>query len=159
MANSLKIIVKADGGNSNNQSIENTTDKVNTNSNSSAGQVLQSVYTMQMINAAQNMIKSEFNYQISRYGDTTGDYLGQQKLDLAMQRVSMVTNVGMSIGAGFMVGGPIGAAVGAVVSIGSLALNASQEYRTSKLNFAKQNANASFTGSMLGSIISGGNRG
>lgn len=158
MSNSLKIIVKADKGNESNNTIQDTLNPA-TSQNSKSSMVARSVYAVQMVRAAENMVKNEFNYQISRYGDTTGDYIGQSNIDLTMQRVNMIASLGSTVGMGFMVGGVAGAVVGAVISIGTLAQNSVHEVQTFNLNMMKTNASASFSGSMIGSIISGGNRG
>jgi len=157
MANSLKIIVSSGNGNQNVK--ENNPIQLATNQNSSALLIARSVYANQLVHTGMNMIKSEFNYQINRVGDTTGDYLLQDKINQALSVSSVVSSIGGSIAAGFATGGVIGASVGAVVSLSSLALRNSQAQRTYNYNLAKTNANAMFSSSQIGDILNNGNRG
>lgn len=121
--------------------------------------VARSVYTTMLVNAGINAVKNAFTAQTQLYGDTTGDYIGQTKIDNAFQLLGNIASVAGSIGAGAASGGPVGAVVGAVVSIGSLALNEFNEGRQISLDVRKQNINARFNSARIGSVLINGNRG
>ena len=121
--------------------------------------IAKSVYTAMLINLGVDAIKNTFNTQVAMYGDTTGDYIGQTKLNNTMQLLGNVVSVGGSTIAGLATGGLVGGAVGLIVSAGSLAINEVNEGRQISLNVRKTNAGASFNSARIGSILINGNRG
>lgn len=118
-----------------------------------------SVYASQLARAGLDTLKTGFNFAKSMYGDFTGDYIGQAKIDNAVAGVQQLVGVGSSIVGGAMVGGVAGAVVGAVVSVGSLVTEAVTTNVRYDFNLARTNANAGFNASRLGAILINGNRG
>ena len=111
-----------------------------------------------MAQAGLNTVKQGFNYAKSNYGNFTGDYIAQQKIDNAFSKVSTLASVGGSIAAGAAVGGVPGAVVGAIVSGVSLVSNFIQNEITYNLNLSKANRQANFNSQRIGAILINGNR-
>ena len=153
MAKQLSIVIKAEQVTEDGQIIRTESPKLNT-----FQYIAQSVYANRLIDASVSTIKQCFNYQVSMYGSTTGDYITQSKIDNTFQTVNNILGVAGSIVGGFAMGGPVGGAVGAVISIGNIAVNSALNYNTYKLNIGKENAAASFNSAQIGSILVNGNR-
>lgn len=160
MAEKLSIVIKSEQVAENGQSVTETESEKKSSSTKSnnISTLVQSVYVNQLVNASLATIKQCFNYQVSIYGSTTGDYITQSKIDNTFQTVNNILGVAGGIVGGFAMGGPIGGAVGAVVSIGNIAINTALNYNTYKLNIGKENAAASFNSAQIGSILVNGNR-
>ena len=159
MAQPIHIRITEEGVGTNLQGTNMNAVSSRFNAASSANIVAKSVYTTMLVNAGVNAVKTAFMAQAQLYGDTTGDYIGQSKIDNTFQLAGNLLNIGSAIGAGAMTGGPVGAVAAAVVSVGSLALNEYNEYRKIDLDIRKQNASARFNSSQIGDILINGNRG
>lgn len=120
--------------------------------------VTRSVYANQLAQAGLNTIKQGFEFAKSNYGNFTGDYIQQQKIDNAFSKVSALASVGGSIAAGAAVGGVPGAVVGAIVSGVSLVSNFIQNEITYNLQLSKANRQANFNSQRIGAILTNGNR-
>ena len=131
----------------------------NLQARSDAKIVAKSVYATMLANSAINATKSVFMAQASMYGDTTGDYVAQTKIDNTFTLAGNLLSVGSAIGTGFATGGVVGAVVGGIVSLGSLAVNEFNQYRKVNLENIKTNAGARFNSAQIGSILINGNRG
>ena len=153
MAKQLSIVIKAEQATEDGQPIQAESPKLNT-----FQYIAQGIYANRLIEASVSTIKQCFNYQASMYGSTTGDYITQSKIDNTFELVNNILSVGSSIAGGFAMGGPAGAAVGAVISVGSIAVNSALGNNTYQLNIRKENAAASFNSAQIGSILVNGNR-
>lgn len=122
------------------------------------GLIFRSVYANQLATAGINVIKQGINYAKSNYGNFTGDYIGQQKIDNVFSTVNGLLSIGGAVVGGALVGGPVGAAVGAVVSGISIVSNAIQNEITYNLNLSKANRQANFNSQRIGRILTDGNR-
>lgn len=156
MAEKLSIVIKGEQIAENGQQVTQPTTQPT--QPSAVSTVLKSVYVTQLANAGIATIKQCFNYQASMYGSTTGDYITQSKIDNTFELVNNVLGVAGSIAGGFAMGGPIGAAVSAVISVGSIAVNSVLGNQSYQLNLRKENAGASFNSAQIGSILTNGNR-
>lgn len=109
--------------------------------------------------AALATLKKSINYQISQYGNMTGNYIEQAEMQLTL---SVVQDIGGVVGAtatGAMAGGPVGAVIGAVVGTTNLIVNKSFEYRTLQTNVAKLNTYANIMQERSGNMYNNGSRG
>lgn len=156
MAEKLSIVIKGEQIAENGQQITQPT--AQPTQPSAVSTVLKSVYVTQLANAGIAAIKQCFNYQASIYGSTTGDYITQSKIDNTFELVNNVLGVAGSVVGGFAMGGPVGAAVSAVISVGSIAVNSVLGNQSYQLNLRKENAGASFNSAQIGSILTNGNR-
>lgn len=159
MAQPIHIRITEEGVGTNLQGTNMNAVSTQFNATSGANIVAKSVYTTMLVNAGANAVKTAFSAQAQLYGDTTGDYIGQSKIDNAFQLGGNLINIGSAISAGFMTGGVVGAVVGGIISIGSLALNEFNESRRIDLDIRKQNTSARFNSSQIGDILINGNRG
>lgn len=127
--------------------------------------VMRSVFTHQLVNAGIGAIKNTFTYAKSNYGNFTGDYLGQQKIDAAYSIASEAISFGGNIISGAVSGsafGWAGAAVGAVVGltigIVNSGINLAQANTDQYLRVSKTNAAANYNSQRIGSVLNNGNR-
>lgn len=117
-----------------------------------------SIYANQLKSIGERTLKQTFNFAKNHYGDFTGDYIGQTRIDNAFNMAETAIEGFTTIGAGFASGGVIGAGVAAVVYASSLAIESAQNSAIRRLNLAKTNAQAGFNSTRLGVILTGGNR-
>ena len=120
--------------------------------------IAKSAIASQFIGAGISACKQIANYAISMYGDYTGSYIEQARIQNAVEIGSTILGVGASIVGGAVVGGPVGAIVAGVLSVGNIAVNEILKVNTYNLNIAKQNAIASFNSARIGRILTDGNR-
>lgn len=125
---------------------------------SSKNLVARSVYANQLANAGINALKSTFNFAKSNYGNFTGDYIGQQKIDNVFSVANTFASLGGSIISGAIVGGIPGAVVGAVVGVANIGINAWQNDVQYKLSIQKTNYSASFNSQRIGVVLNNGGR-
>ena len=75
--------------------------------NEKSGKVLKQVA---VIGAMASAAKSIVSYGLNNYGNFTGDYIEQTRINESLKAISYVS----AIGAGFAMGGPVGGAMAAV---------------------------------------------
>lgn len=124
-----------------------------------------SVFAHQLIGAGIGAAKSVFNYAKANYGNFTGDYLGQTKIDNVFNIASNIISYGSTIASGALSGatfGPVGvvagAAVGAVVGGVQIGITFAQNMVTQSLNMSKANNLANYNSQRIGAILVNGNR-
>ena len=113
----------------------------------------------QAYNQMKNMIVSNVDYAINRHFNLTDDYMGQRTYNIAKGIVSKGYNMAISIQAGFLTGGPMGAAIAASLSIGSTIIEAVKNYdqqnimlrqMDTQLEYSRQRAGFSLTSGSIG---------
>lgn len=125
---------------------------------SGVGQTLKSVGAMKLVSAGTQACKSLINYSLANYGNLTGDYIGQQKINDTLNMINDLTGIGMSTASGAMVGGVPGAIIGLVVGAVSFGVGAVTSNITDNINIAKMNYVASVNADRLGRILVDGSR-
>lgn len=129
------------------------------NRDSAVKQTATSVFAHQVLNLAKNSAKTLGKFAASQYGDLTGNYVGQRKIDNALSIAEGVISLGTSIAMGAISGGWIGVGVALV----SYATNATIGQIQASIGYSKQisrtNAIANYNSQRLGSILVDGNRG
>ena len=126
--------------------------------NSGIGQTLKSVGAMRLVAAATSTSKSLLNFALSNYGDYTGDYITQTKIDNTMSMLNTGMGIVNSTVMGFMAGGPAGAAIGLGISLIQMGTNIAQEIISTNISLAKTNYVASANLNRLGRILVDGSR-
>lgn len=104
------------------------------------------------------LAKSITTDNISMYGDLTGDYMEQTRIENAFKIVGGTVNFAGSVTSGAVVGGVVGGVAAAVVQ-GTR--DAYSLYRTNKqynISIVKQNIQANFNSQRIGQILVGGGR-
>lgn len=119
--------------------------------------VARSVFVNRLVQAGIDTAKRGVNYAKSNYGNFTGDYITQQKIDTAFSIAGGLVETGMSIAMGFAVNPAVGAAVAVVKGIDMLftGITNTIDYN---LNLSKANRQANFNSQRIGSILTNGNR-
>ena len=120
--------------------------------------VARSVFVNRLVQAGIDTAKRGVNYAKSNYGNFTGDYITQQKIDTAFSIAGGLVETGLSIGAGFAVGGVVGGAAVAVVKGIDMLFTGITNEITYNLNLSKANRQANFNSQRIGSILTNGNR-
>ena len=108
--------------------------------------------------AGLNAIKTSFDFAKSNYGNFTGDYIGQQKIDNAYGIATSIVGFGSTIAAGAIVGGPVGASVAAIIASVNIGMSAAQNTINYNQSILKSNFSSSFNAQRIGTILHGGNR-
>lgn len=93
----------------------------------------------QLMHLVKSTTTKAVNFGISQIGNLTGDYALQNQVENVKNTINAVVSLGMSAYAGFKVGGPIGAAIGAGVSIASQVVDYGISVITQNINTMKQN--------------------
>lgn len=117
-----------------------------------------SVYVNQLANAGISTLKNVVNFAKSNYGNFTGDYIGQQKIDNVFGAANTMVSLGGSIVSGAMVGGIPGAVVGAVIGTVNIGVTAWQNNVNYKTSITKTNYASSFNSQRIGVVLTDGNR-
>lgn len=78
------------------------------------------------------------NYAISNIGNFTGDYIRQREVNVSKQMISNVMSIGMSTLAGAKYG-PVGAIVGFVAGVSSIAIGSVFEDISNRAEITKNN--------------------
>lgn len=117
-----------------------------------------SVAASMLAKAGINALKTSFDFAKSNYGNFTGDYIGQQKIDTVYGVASSLIGFGSTIAAGAVAGGPIGASVAAVIASVNIGVSAAQSTINYNQSILKTNFSSSFNAQRIGTILHGGNR-
>lgn len=125
----------------------------------SVKQTMTSVYVHRVFSIATSTAKSIARFSISQYGDMTGDYLGQKKIDNAISLAETMISIGTTTIMGAMSGGFVGAMVGLASSVASIGVNAYQANKEFEKNITRANNAANYNAQRIGSILVNGNRG
>ena len=123
-----------------------------------SGLLARSVYVNQLVNAGISALKSTINFAKSNYGNFTGDYIGQQKIDNAFGAANLMVSFGGSVVSGAMAGGIPGAAVGAAVGALNIGVSAWQSNVDYRHSIAKSNYSSAFNSQRIGLVLQDGNR-
>lgn len=125
----------------------------------SVKQTMASVYAHRVFSIATSTAKSIARFSISQYGDMTGDYLGQKKIDNAISNAETLISIGSSTIMGAMAGGWVGALFGLATSAISAGVNSWQASVQIEKNITRANNAANYNAQRIGSILVNGNRG
>lgn len=126
---------------------------------SAVKQTMTSVYVHRTLSIASNTGKAIARYAISQYGDMTGDYIGQRKIDYAIGVAETVISIGSSTIMGGMAGGIYGAVFGFATSVVSAGVSASTSLKEYEKNVTRANNLANYNAQRIGAILVNGNRG
>ena len=88
---------------------------------------LQDFAKHRFFNFIESQAKQAVNYSISNIGNFTGDYVGQQHIQDAINIINTMSNIGVAALAGAKYG-PLGAAIGAGIAIAGTGINMSLQY-------------------------------
>ena len=124
---------------------------------SAVKQTMTSVYVHRTLSIA--AAKSVVSYSISQYGDMTGDYLEQKKIDNAINIAETFISIGSSTAMGAMAGGWVGAIFGFATSTISAGIKAYQASNELQKNINRANNKANYNAQRIGSVLVNGNRG
>lgn len=125
----------------------------------SVKQTMASVYVHRVYSIAASTAKSMARFSISQYGDMTGDYLGQKKIDNAISLAETMISIGTTTIMGAMSGGIPGAVFGFIASAASVGVSAYQANKEFEKNITRANNAANYNAQRIGSILVNGNRG
>ena len=127
--------------------------------------VARSVFVNQLVNSGINALRSTFNFAKSNYGNFTGDYIGQQKIDNVFSVANIILSFGGSVVSGAVTGSVggvpgavVGAVAGAVVGAVDIGVNAAQNNINYNKSILKVNFSANFNAQRIGTILNSGNR-
>lgn len=126
---------------------------------SAVKQTMTSVYVHRTLSIASNTGKTVARYAVSQYGNMTGDYLGQKKIDNTIDYAETLISIGESTVMGFMSKGWVGAIFGAATSIASAGVSAFTSSKELEKNITRANNAANYNAQRIGSILVNGNRG
>ena len=103
-----RIQIEIINGDSNNVSVDGINQpQEQSKLNEKSGKVLKQVA---VIGSMASAAKSIVSYGLNNYGNFTGDYIEQTRINESLKAISYVS----AIGAGFAMGGPVGGAMAAV---------------------------------------------
>ena len=113
-----------------------------------------------------NISVGEVKYQINRYFNLTDNYIAKQNMDIALNVINKVWDIGASIYTGAKVGsaaGPVGAIIGAVLSAGvsfvSTGLQINHNYEQQQINLNKMDVQLQFNRQRAGYSLTAGSIG
>ena len=165
----IRIINQNGGNNGNGPS--NTTDVTGQNQEKASDDYFETSAMISLISRGvsqiSNIVIGEAKYEINRYFQLTDDYFGQQDMNIALNVLNKVVDVGSSIytGAtlGYSVGGPIGAVIGGVVGAGisaiSTIMDVERNYNKQIIALNKMDAQLQFNRQRAGYSLTAGSIG
>lgn len=125
----------------------------------SVKQTMTSVYAHRVLSLATNTTKGIAKYAVSQYGDMTGDYIGQRKIETTINIAEGIISIGSTTVMGGMSGGIPGAVFGFIASTVSVGVNAFQASKEFEKNITRANNAANYNAQRIGSVLVNGNRG
>lgn len=154
------VTIKIQNGVNNQAGQQNDYYNPNQSQNTPTGvnQTLKSVGAMKLVNSATSAVKSVINYNLSNYGNLTGDYIGQEKINDTLTMINDLSGIAMGAISGAMVGGVPGAIIGAVAGTINFGVNKATSIMSDYVNIAKTNYVASVNANRLGRILVDGSR-
>ena len=126
---------------------------------SAVKQTATSVYVHQLITTASNTAKTLGKFATTQYGNFTGNYVAQRKIDNALSITEGLISLGSSVVTGAMAGGWIGALVSAVTYATNITIGQIQSSFQYSQQISRTNAIANYNSQRIGSILTNGNRG
>lgn len=102
------------------------------------------------------VVVDEFHYQLDKYYYLNDNYLGQQSKNIATNMISRGVSVGKSVAGGFVVGGPAGAAVMAVVEGIKLGQDIYHNYEKQRIKLKQMDEQLSFNRERAGFSLTAG---
>lgn len=165
----VDILIKTDGTEATVQELEQSNGNAGLSAesnesitpNGTGGQrgiITRSVFAHQLVNAGIGAIKTTFMFAKSNYGNFTGDYLGQQKIDSVFSIATEMFSFGSNLVGGAIVGGPLGFVAGAVISSVNQGMSYGQAKFQENMYFSRANAQANYNAQRIGAILVNGNR-
>lgn len=122
-----------------------------------ASLLLKSAIVHQAISTGINTAKEMVQYQISIYGDETGNYIKQSLMENKYNNAINLISTTVGIGAAFAVNPVVGAT--ALVAKGlEIGIKSYQYYKQEQLQIRRANAIANYNSLRLGSKLINGNR-
>lgn len=115
-----------------------------------------SVFVNQAFALAKREIVSEARFELNRYMQLEENYLGQQDWQNFERRIGKASSLLTTVGAGFMVGGWIGAGIASVGWGVSQATSWRREMRSYEMSLNASNAQRENSLSRLGALTEGG---
>lgn len=109
----------------------------------SGGKSIQSIITHQFYNFTISQVRKIANYSMTNYGNFTGDYITQRKINEATQTLNILSNIGGAFISGTTMSGgnPVIGAIFAGISALGVGVNAGLSERTQLFNNMKTNYN------------------
>lgn len=125
---------------------------------SGLGGVFKTAAMHQLMQNTINMAKSMITDSVSMYGEMTGEYLKQTKIENAFRLVGSAASFVGTVATGAMTGGVAGAVVGAVIATGNLVYSQVKSNINYSNSIVKSNIQASFNSQRIGNVLIGGGR-
>lgn len=122
------------------------------------GGVFKTVAAHQLMQSTMNMAKTMITDSVSMYGEMTGEYLKQTKIENVFKVVGGVSSSVGTVAAGAMTGGIAGFVVSGVVVTGNLVYSQIKNNINYNNSIVKSNIQASFNSQRIGNILIGGGR-
>ena len=113
-----------------------------------------------VVNQAWNIVKQGItqigNYEINKWFSLNDDYIGQRNLNNALNVISKAKNIGMTVAGGFVVGGPIGAAVAGLGSLILTGIDVAQHIDRQNLQLRQMDAQLQYQRQRAGYSLTSG---
>lgn len=129
----------------------------NSATNGFARTILKGAIVNQLVSAGINNAKSIIQNQISIYGDMTGDYIKQTKMEQTYNNIMSSAGMALSIGTAFAVNPIVGAVTVGLQAV-SLGIENWQYKTRQNIEISKANSIANYNSLRLGTKLINGNR-
>lgn len=120
---------------------------------SARNEVVASVLANQAFQYAKSEIMAQANYENGKYFSLTDDYLSARDQSIAISIIGKGMGLVTAVGAGFSIGGPIGAVLAGVGKIGTDMMSAFRAVDAQQLGIDKANAQLAYTMSRRGAVL------
>ena len=107
--------------------------------------------TSLFVSAAARNIKTAVAYGLQNYGNFTGDYIGQESINQALEVVGNVSSIAL--------GAVSGGWVGAVIATASVAVSAATKEFSKQMQYKADEINAEYARQRSGNALYDGSRG
>lgn len=113
-----------------------------------------------LVNFAIGAAKRELNYQISQYGNRTGNYIQQSDMQMLMQGFNDISSIiGTGFGAGMITSNAAIGIIAAAIQTANITIGYVNQYRTLQTNISKINTYANIMLDRSGNSLSNESRG
>lgn len=120
--------------------------------------IFQSVAMTNLVTSTVNLSKSMITDSLSMYGDMTGEYLKQTKIDNTFKVVGGISSIAGNITTATAAGGLAGFAVSTAVETGKLVYTGVKSNINYSNSIVKANIQAIFNSQRIGNVLIGGGR-
>ena len=151
----VTIVEKGANGSSGDKKKKGATNKVQEKNNN----LFDSVILNKAVDFAIEDVNKIATYEVNKFLNLHDDYVSERNITVAMSVIDRAKRFGVSVYAGAVVGGPIGAAVAVIGQMATMGIDIYQNYDKERVKIAQMNAQLGYQRQRAGFSLTSGSIG